>query len=154
MAKKKPAKKSAKKSAAKKGGAKRKSKAKKAPAKKASAKKATARKGSAKKAAAKKPAAKKKTAKKGAAKKAPAKRKPAKRAGGGGASAKRRALDFIAKISADPNLRRRYMDDPDKVLAEAGVSGKAKDVLKTNDEAQIRKHLGDDTPPGCCLLFV
>ena len=150
MAKKKPA----KRSAAKKGGGKGKSSAKK----KAPAKRRAARKGGAKKAAAKttkKRAAKKPAAKKAPAKKARAKKAPAKKSTGGGASssAKRKAIDFIAKVSSDAGLRERYRQNPDQVLDEAGFKGKEKAVLKSGDAKKVRDHYGEDAPPGCLVLI-
>jgi flagellar biosynthesis GTPase FlhF len=154
MAMKKASKKSSKKKPAKKSAAKKKA----APAKRkgSAKKKAPARKGAAKKKAPAKKAARKAPAKKAPAKAAPAKKAPRKsspKKAGASGSSKKKAIDLIVKMSTDRGLYQRYRDEPDKVMDEAGLSSKEKEVLKTGDADGIRKHLGDDAPPGCIALF-
>ena len=64
------------------------------------------------------------------------------------------AAAFISKLSTDPAYRDRYRKDPDGVMKEAGLTDQDKAVLKSGDPDKIRQHLGDDSPPGCFLLFL
>ncbi len=62
--------------------------------------------------------------------------------------------DLITKLSSDPSFRSRFRADPDGVMDQEGLSAEDKQVLKSGDPDKIRGHLGDDSPPGCFILFV
>jgi hypothetical protein len=66
----------------------------------------------------------------------------------------KKCADLIAKLSTDPAFRQRFRTDPDAVMDQEGLDAKDKEVLKSGDPDQIRKHLGDDAPPGCFVLFI
>ncbi len=65
----------------------------------------------------------------------------------------KQAADFITKLSRDPKLREGFKKDPDKTMDAHGLSAKDKEVLKSGDPEKIRQHLGDDGPPGCCIML-
>ena len=67
---------------------------------------------------------------------------------------KKKTADFITKLSKDPKARAAYKKDPDAVMKKAGIAPKAREILKRGDAQEIRKHLGDDAPPGCFLLLL
>jgi hypothetical protein len=68
---------------------------------------------------------------------------------------KKAVADFIAKVSSDASLLKRFQADPDAVLDEQpGLTADDKAVLKSNNADKVRAHLGDDAPPGCFTLFV
>jgi hypothetical protein len=63
------------------------------------------------------------------------------------------AGDFVAKLSQDPNKRDQFAEDPDAVMDEhGGLSDEDKKVLRTKDPDKIKAYLGDDGPPGCCVI--
>jgi putative modified peptide len=66
----------------------------------------------------------------------------------------KKAADLITKLSTDAAFRQRFRANPDQVMDEQGLSAEDKAVLKSGDPDQIRKHLGDDAPPGCFIMFV
>jgi hypothetical protein len=63
------------------------------------------------------------------------------------------ALKYVVSVSEDPALADSHKSDPDAAMDAAGLSDEDKDVLKSGDLERIRKHLGDDSPPGCLLLL-
>lgn len=66
----------------------------------------------------------------------------------------KKAGEFVANLSEDPNKRQRFMEDPDSVMDEHGdLSDEDKQVLRSKDSDKIKEYLGDDGPPGC-LVFV
>lgn len=66
----------------------------------------------------------------------------------------KKAGEFVAKLSQDPNHRDRFMENPDAVMDEhGGLSDEDRQVLRSKDPDKIKKYLGDDGPPGC-LVFV
>lgn len=67
--------------------------------------------------------------------------------------ANKKTADFIAKLSKDPKARAEYKKDPATAMTKAGIPKKSQAVLKRGDANEIRKHLGDDAPPGCFLLI-
>lgn len=64
----------------------------------------------------------------------------------------KKAAAFIAKLSKDPKKAAQFKKDPDAAMKGAGLSAEDKAVLKTKDAKKIRKHLGDDAPPGCIMV--
>ena len=63
------------------------------------------------------------------------------------------AGDFVAKLSQDPAKRDQFMEDPDAVMEEHDdLTEEDKAVLRTKDPDKIKKHLGDDGPPGCFIV--
>ncbi len=63
------------------------------------------------------------------------------------------AAEFIAKLSRDPKLRETFKKDPDGTMDAHGLSAEDKEVLRSGDPERIRTHLGDDAPPGCCVVM-
>jgi len=65
----------------------------------------------------------------------------------------KKAAEFVAKLSEDPNKRDQFMEDPDAVMDEhGGLSEEDKKVLRTKDSDAIKEYLGDDSPPGCFIV--
>lgn len=64
----------------------------------------------------------------------------------------KKAANFIAKLSKDPKKAAQFKKDPDAAMKGAGLSAEDKAVLRTKDSKKIRKHLGDDAPPGCVMI--
>lgn len=65
----------------------------------------------------------------------------------------KKAGEFVTKLSQDPKTRDRFLEDPDAVMDEhGGLSDDDKEVLRSKDPDKIKKHLGDDGPPGCFIL--
>lgn len=61
--------------------------------------------------------------------------------------------EFINKLSSDPKAREEYKKDPHAAMTKAGIPHETQAVLHRGNPEEIRKHLGDDAPPGCFLLF-
>jgi hypothetical protein len=67
---------------------------------------------------------------------------------------KQRALaDFLAKLSLDPALRRRFRENPSGLAEEAGLSNEELELLSGGDSDQIRNYFGDDATVNCFALF-
>jgi hypothetical protein len=66
----------------------------------------------------------------------------------------KKAAELISKLSTDASFRERFRANPDSVMDAEGLSAEDKEVLKSGDPDKIRQHLGDDSPPGCFLIFV
>jgi len=64
----------------------------------------------------------------------------------------KKAALFIAKLSKDPKKAGQFRKDPDSAMKGEDLSSKDKAVLRTKDSEKIRKHLGDDAPPGCVMI--
>lgn len=65
----------------------------------------------------------------------------------------KKAGEFVAKLSRDPNHRDRFMEDPDAVMEEhGGLSEEDKEVLRSKDPDKIKDYVGDDGPPGCFII--
>jgi hypothetical protein len=64
----------------------------------------------------------------------------------------KKAALFIAKLSKDPKKAQHFKKDPDGAMKGEDLSAKDKAVLRTKDNEKIRKHLGDDAPPGCVMV--
>ena len=59
-----------------------------------------------------------------------------------------RLAAFIASLATAPQKLRDYLDDPEATMAEAGLSGQEKEVLRSGDWNVICEFLGpDDTRP-------
>jgi hypothetical protein len=59
---------------------------------------------------------------------------------------------FIVKLANDPKLRERFKKDPDATMKAHDVPEASRAVLKRGNPDEVRKHLGDDSPPGCFVL--
>lgn len=65
----------------------------------------------------------------------------------------KKAGEFVAKLSQDPDQRDRFMEDPDAVMNEHGdLTDEDREVLRTKDPDRIKKYVGDDGPPGCFVV--
>ena len=65
----------------------------------------------------------------------------------------KKAGEFVADLSQDPAKQERFKQDPDAVMDEhGGLSDQDKEVLRSNDPDKIKQYLGDDGPPGCCVI--
>jgi hypothetical protein len=64
----------------------------------------------------------------------------------------KKAANFIAKLSRDPKKAEHFKKDPEGAMAGEDLSDEDKAVLKTKDNDRIRKHLGDNAPPGCVVF--
>ena len=64
------------------------------------------------------------------------------------------AADFVIKLSKDPALRDQFKKDPHATMDAHGLNSEDKDVLTSGDPERIRQHLGDDGPPGCCVVCI
>lgn len=64
----------------------------------------------------------------------------------------KKAADFIAKLSRDPKKAEHYKRDPDGAMKDEDLSPEDRAVLRTKDNEKIRKHLGDNAPPGCIMV--
>jgi hypothetical protein len=49
-------------------------------------------------------------------------------------------------------LRERFKKDPDATMKAHDVPEASRAVLKRGNPDEVRKHLGDDSPPGCFVL--
>jgi hypothetical protein len=61
--------------------------------------------------------------------------------------------DFLVGVSKDPKQLEKFKADPSGTMKKAGLSKKDMDVVMTRDGNKVRKHLGDDYPPGCIVLL-
>ena len=67
---------------------------------------------------------------------------------------KQRAIaDFLARLSSDPALRRRFRENPSDLADEAGLSNEELELLSGGDSDQIRNYFGDDATVNCFALF-
>lgn len=65
----------------------------------------------------------------------------------------KKAGEFVAKLSQDPQKRDRFMENPDAVMDEhGGLSDQDREVLRTKDPEKIQGYVGDDGPPGCFVV--
>lgn len=64
----------------------------------------------------------------------------------------KKAALFIAKLSKDPKKKEHFRKDPDAAMKGEDLSPEDKAVLRTKDSEKIRKHLGDNAPPGCIMI--
>ena len=65
----------------------------------------------------------------------------------------RTLADFMAKLSVDPALRRRFQENPSELVEEAGLSEEELELVAGGNPDQIRDYLGDDAPVNCFILF-
>lgn len=65
----------------------------------------------------------------------------------------KKTAKFVTKLSQDPELAKQFQDDPEAAMEGEDLDDEDREVLKTQDEAKIREHCGDDDPPGC-LVFI
>jgi hypothetical protein len=64
----------------------------------------------------------------------------------------KKAAHFISKLSKDSKKAEHFRKDPDAAMAGEDLSDEDRKVLRTKDNDKIRKHLGDDAPPGCIMV--
>jgi len=65
-----------------------------------------------------------------------------------------KAASFLVQLSTDPALRSRFQANPGAVLDEAGISGEDREILMSGNADAMRSHFsGNDTPPGCLILY-
>jgi len=62
-------------------------------------------------------------------------------------------VDFMAKLSVDPALRRRFQENPSELVDEAGLSDQELELLAGGNSDQIRDYLGDEAPVNCFAMF-
>lgn len=61
-------------------------------------------------------------------------------------------LDYLTKLTEDPDARSRHKEDPDSAMSASELSEEEKEAVKSSDPAVIKKQLGDDAPPGCMVV--
>jgi len=66
----------------------------------------------------------------------------------------KQAANFLAELSQDHQKRQSFNADPDGTMDKAGLSEADKQVLKSGDPDKIRKHLGENGPPGCMVILI
>jgi hypothetical protein len=64
----------------------------------------------------------------------------------------KKAAAFVAKLSKDPKKAEHFKKDPDAAMKGEDLGEDDKKVLRTKDTEKIRKHLGDNAPPGCVMI--
>jgi hypothetical protein len=64
----------------------------------------------------------------------------------------KKAAAFVAKLSKDPKKAEHFKKDPDGAMNGEDLGEDDKQVLRTKDTEKIRKHLGDNAPPGCVMI--
>jgi hypothetical protein len=64
----------------------------------------------------------------------------------------KKAAAFVAKLSKDPKKAEHFKKDPDGAMKGEDLGEDDKQVLRTKDTEKIRKHLGDNAPPGCVMI--
>jgi hypothetical protein len=65
-----------------------------------------------------------------------------------------RIADFMAKLSVDPKLRRRFQEDPAAVGGEVGLADEDLELLSGGSADQIQQELGGDATANCFTMFV
>jgi hypothetical protein len=55
-----------------------------------------------------------------------------------------RVEQFLITLSQDPVLLDDFLDDPEPLLKDSLLTEKEKDLLRSGDAEQIRRHLGDE----------
>jgi hypothetical protein len=78
---------------------------------------------------------------------------PKKKGGSRKAEAKR-AADFVIALSQHPELKAAWKKDPEGTMKKAGLGKTSVTALKSGDPDAVRKHLGDDAPPGCFIIIL
>ena len=51
---------------------------------------------------------------------------------------------FLITLSQDPVLLDDFLDDPEPLLKDSSLTEEEKDLLRSGDAEQIRRHLGDE----------
>lgn len=59
---------------------------------------------------------------------------------------------FLLDLTNDPEKRQHY-DALQKMMDEAGLDEEDRAVCLSGDADKVRKHLGEDDPPGCLMVF-
>ncbi|HEX6904877.1 MAG TPA: hypothetical protein VF789_34535 [Thermoanaerobaculia bacterium] len=61
--------------------------------------------------------------------------------------------DLMVKLSMDPELRRRFQENPSSFLEEMELSEEELSLLAGGNPGQIRDYLGGDAPSECFVMF-
>ncbi|HKH46358.1 MAG TPA: hypothetical protein VKM72_16985 [Thermoanaerobaculia bacterium] len=61
--------------------------------------------------------------------------------------------DFMAKLSVDPGLRRRFKEDPSSLKDESGLSDEELELLAGGGPDQVLDALGGDATVNCMIMF-
>lgn len=51
--------------------------------------------------------------------------------------------DFLEKLSSDADLKARYLENPEQVMEEAGLSEEEKEAMRSGDEKSLSDLTGD-----------
>lgn len=65
---------------------------------------------------------------------------------------KRKTAQYIAELTAAKEKLDAFNRDPDAAMEAAGVPHEHREALKSGDAEKIKRHLGDNSPPGCLIL--
>lgn len=65
----------------------------------------------------------------------------------------KKAVQFVIALSKDPQAMEDFAKDPDAVMDKYDLSPEDREVLKSGDVERIRKHLGEQGPPGCFVFL-
>lgn len=61
---------------------------------------------------------------------------------------------FVTALSKNPQAMENFSKDPDGAMEVHDLTDEDREVLKSGDAERIRKHCGDEGPPGCLVLVV
>lgn len=53
--------------------------------------------------------------------------------------------DFLEKLSSDADLKARYLENPEQVMEEAGLSEEEKEAMRSGDEKSLSDLTGDSS---------
>ena len=65
---------------------------------------------------------------------------------------KSHVAQFLLDLTNDPD-KREHFDTFKKMMDDAGLDEADRAVVLSGDSERVRKHLGDDDPPGCLIIF-
>jgi hypothetical protein len=63
-------------------------------------------------------------------------------------------MDFFLKVSEDEDLFRRYKDDPEATMKQAGLTPEAVRAVVDGDLKTIRRLIGAKMHPGIVLVVI
>lgn len=66
--------------------------------------------------------------------------------------ARSRTAQYIAALTQAKSMLDAFHEDPDAAMEAAGIHPEHREALKSGDPEQVKRHLGDDTPPGCLVI--
>jgi hypothetical protein len=61
--------------------------------------------------------------------------------------------EFLSELE-DPHKLKAYLDDPEKVLRESGLTDEQRETLRSNDHARIREAIREEYKDAEVLLFM